>query len=131
MGSILFKYKIQHNYLVSVCVKCKVHSLLKSGHSDSLQQVLHQASCAAARHSAADSARPRQLSARLAAAHVAAADCSPAWSCGVVVITSALHAEGPQFEPGRDQYQIFSLMESSTSYHFSYFDRKFTLHKQG
>ena len=52
---------------------------------------------------AADSARPRQLSARLAAAHVAAADCSPAWSCGVVVITSALHAEGPQFDPGRDQ----------------------------
>ena len=29
-----------------------------------------------------------------------------AWSCGVVVITSALHAEGPQFDPGRDQ--IFS-----------------------
>ena len=26
-----------------------------------------------------------------------------AWSCGVVVITSALHAEGPQFDPGRDQ----------------------------
>ena len=25
------------------------------------------------------------------------------WSCGVVVITSALHAEGPQFDPGRDQ----------------------------
>ena len=25
------------------------------------------------------------------------------WSCSVVVITSALHAEGPQFEPGRDQ----------------------------
>ena len=24
-------------------------------------------------------------------------------SCGVVVITSALHAEGPQFDPGRDQ----------------------------
>ena len=24
------------------------------------------------------------------------------WSCGVVVITSALHAEGPQFDPGRD-----------------------------
>ena len=106
IGSILFKYKIQHNYLVSVYVKCKVHSLSKSGHSDSLQQVLHQASCAAARHSAADSARPRQLSARLAAAHVAAADCSPAWSCGVVVITSALHAEGPQFDPGRDQ-QLF------------------------
>ena len=29
------------------------------------------------------------------------------WSCGVVVITSALHAEGPQFDPGRDQ-KIFS-----------------------
>ena len=25
------------------------------------------------------------------------------WSCGVVVITSALYAEGPQFDPGRDQ----------------------------
>ena len=24
------------------------------------------------------------------------------WSCGVVVITSALHAEGPQFDPGWD-----------------------------
>ena len=30
------------------------------------------------------------------------------WSCGVVVITSALHAEGPQFDPGRDQY-LFSI----------------------
>ena len=28
-----------------------------------------------------------------------------------MVITSALHAEGPQFEPGRDQHQIFSLMD--------------------
>ena len=28
------------------------------------------------------------------------------WSCGVVVITSALHAEGPQFDPGRD-HKIF------------------------
>ena len=26
------------------------------------------------------------------------------WSRGVVVITSALHAEGPQFDPGRDQF---------------------------
>ena len=25
------------------------------------------------------------------------------WSCGVVVITSALHADGPRFDPGRDQ----------------------------
>ena len=29
------------------------------------------------------------------------------WSCGVVVITSALHAEGPQFDPGRDQMLFF------------------------
>ena len=28
---------------------------------------------------------------------------SKTWSCGVEVITSALHAEGPQFDPGRDQ----------------------------
>ena len=26
------------------------------------------------------------------------------WLRGVVVITSALHAEGPQFDPGRDQF---------------------------
>ena len=32
-----------------------------------------------------------------------------AWSCGVVVITSALHAEGPQFDPGRDQKMFFIL----------------------
>ena len=31
------------------------------------------------------------------------------WSCGVVVITSALHAEGPQFDPGRDH--SFSLVQ--------------------
>ena len=30
------------------------------------------------------------------------------WSCGVVVITSALHAEGPQFDPGRDQFILFT-----------------------
>ena len=28
-------------------------------------------------------------------------------SLGVVVITSALHAEGPQFDPGRDQFCLF------------------------
>ena len=32
-----------------------------------------------------------------------------AWSCGVVVITSALHAEGPQFDPGRDQILLSRL----------------------
>ena len=31
-----------------------------------------------------------------------------AWSCGVVVITSALHAEGPQFDPGRDQLYVLT-----------------------
>ena len=31
------------------------------------------------------------------------------WSCGVVVITSALHAEGPQFDPGRD-HRIFHFI---------------------
>ena len=30
------------------------------------------------------------------------------WSCGVVVITSALHAEGPQFDPGRDQLYVLT-----------------------
>ena len=30
-----------------------------------------------------------------------------AWSCGVEVITSALHAEGPQFDPGRDQLVLY------------------------
>ena len=29
------------------------------------------------------------------------------WSVGVVVITSALHAEGRQFEPGRNQDYLF------------------------
>ena len=28
------------------------------------------------------------------------------WSCGVVVITSALHAEGRQFDPGTDHYLL-------------------------
>ena len=36
------------------------------------------------------------------------------WSCGVVVITSALHAEGPQFDPGRDQ-KIFLNFECNNS----------------
>ena len=49
------------------------------------------------------------------------------WSCGVVVITSALHAEGPQFDPARDhsfyfiilyhhliQNSIFNLIESES-----------------
>ena len=26
------------------------------------------------------------------------------WSRGVVVITSDIHAEGPQFDPGQDQF---------------------------
>ena len=32
------------------------------------------------------------------------------WSCGVVVITSALHAEGPQFDPGRDHVLLKALI---------------------
>ena len=35
-----------------------------------------------------------------------------AWSCGVVVITSALHAEGPRFDPGRDQLNFFVFHQS-------------------
>ena len=38
--------------------------------------------------------------------------CSVAWSCGVVVITSALHAEGPRFDPGRDQLNFFVFHQS-------------------
>ena len=34
------------------------------------------------------------------------------WSCGVVVITSALHAEGPQFDPGRDHRLLFNKFAS-------------------
>ena len=33
-------------------------------------------------------------------------------SCGVVVITSALHAEGPQFDPGRDHTILFCCLLS-------------------
>lgn len=29
------------------------------------------------------------------------------WFCGVVVITSALHAEGPRFDPGQNQATFF------------------------
>ena len=46
-----------------------------------------------------------------------------AWSCGVVVITSALHAEGPQFDPGRDHkmFFVFGRMNSNLFYYiFSY-----------
>ena len=32
-------------------------------------------------------------------------------SCSVVVITSALHAEGPRFEPGRDQACNFIIIQ--------------------
>ena len=32
------------------------------------------------------------------------------WSCGVVVITSALHAEGPQFDPGRDHSVTIQIL---------------------
>ena len=35
------------------------------------------------------------------------------WSCGVVVITSALHAEGPQFDPGRDQLLLKKQVTSN------------------
>ena len=38
------------------------------------------------------------------------------WSCGVVVITSALHAEGPQFDPGRDQMIFFLKFLKSLKY---------------
>ena len=31
------------------------------------------------------------------------------WSCGVVVITSALHAEGPRFDPEQDHVSFFFL----------------------
>ena len=31
------------------------------------------------------------------------------WSCGVVVITYALHTEGPQFDPGRDHRFYFTF----------------------
>ena len=34
------------------------------------------------------------------------------WSCGVVVITSALHAEGPQFDPGRDQMMFYYFQQT-------------------
>ena len=36
-------------------------------------------------------------------------------SCGVVVITSALHAEGPRFDPGRDQLFFYPLMNPPKS----------------
>ena len=34
------------------------------------------------------------------------------WSCGVVVITSALHAEGPQFDPGRDHRFLENIINT-------------------
>ena len=34
------------------------------------------------------------------------------WSCGVVVITSALHAEGPQFNPGRDHRFLENIINT-------------------
>lgn len=34
------------------------------------------------------------------------------WSCGVVVITSALHAEGPRFDPEQDHVSFFFLFFS-------------------
>ena len=37
------------------------------------------------------------------------------WSCGVVVITSALHAEGPQFDPGRDQSNFNFVFEQQAT----------------
>ena len=36
--------------------------------------------------------------------------------CGVVVITSALHAEGPQFDPG--QYHLFFFTISTVTIDF-------------
>ena len=39
-------------------------------------------------------------------------NCLIAWSCGVVVITSALHAEGPRFDPGRDQLAYIFFHQS-------------------
>ncbi|KAM3727737.1 Ubiquitin carboxyl-terminal hydrolase [Dirofilaria immitis] len=35
---------------------------------------------------------------------------SPSWSCGVVAITSASHAEGRRFEPGRDLWDLFIIV---------------------
>ena len=40
------------------------------------------------------------------------------WSCGVVVITSALHAEGPQFDPGRDQQLLLPLYSEQFPQYF-------------
>ena len=37
------------------------------------------------------------------------------WSCGVVVITSALHAEGPQFDPGRDHRFFWKIVSVERS----------------
>ena len=39
------------------------------------------------------------------------------WICGVVVITSALHAEGPQFDPG----QILLLIYFKVHFYNSYY----------
>ena len=38
------------------------------------------------------------------------------WSCGVVVITSSLHAEGPQFDPGRDTSFLHNIQSYDSIY---------------
>ena len=46
-------------------------------------------------------------------------------SCGVVVITSALHAEGPQFDPGRDQAIFLPLLVKYDTFFSARNDRGF------
>ena len=48
-------------------------------------------------------------------------------SCSVVVITSALHAEGPRFEPGRDQNFFYFAIFFHIYTNFYYFLSWFTL----
>ena len=42
------------------------------------------------------------------------------WSHGVVVITSALHAEGPRFDPGWDHSELFPCTDSKYSMLITY-----------
>ena len=43
-------------------------------------------------------------------------DLAHKWSCGVVVITSSLHAEGPQFDPGRDTSFLHHIQSYDSIY---------------
>ena len=42
------------------------------------------------------------------------------WSCSVVVITSASHAEGPQFEPGQC-HSVFTILNNVKSFIRGYY----------